>query len=152
MRFHLLSRCRCRSGSLVIHIVLAVVAVEVSFATVENSAVCVASVLNCWERASLPRARLEERWVLLMALREHDILYKSGVLWKSYKAIPFNRLQHIELRRSPIDRGLDLASLSFFTAGGNYGDLNIAGFRHEQAQQIRERILAIMNKEEHDES
>jgi hypothetical protein len=85
-------------------------------------------------------------------VREHDILYQSGVIWKSFKALPFNRLQHIELSRSPVDRTLGLATLIFYTAGGSYGDLRINGFTDDVANKIREQILSIMKKETNDQS
>ena len=88
----------------------------------------------------------------MFALRDHDILYKFGVIWKSFKAIPFNRLQHIEITRSPVDRFLGLATLVFYTAGGSMGDLRINGLTHHHAEEIREHILQIINKDDHEQS
>ena len=101
-------------------------------------------IILMWPIISYPKKKY--------ALRDHDIIYQNGVLWKSYKVLPFNRLQHIELTRSPVDRMLNLASLVFYTAGGNYGDLNIAGFENQEASKIREHILKILNKETNEQT
>lgn len=101
-------------------------------------------IIVIWPYISYPKKKY--------ALREHDIIYQNGVFWKSYKVIPFNRLQHIELTRSPIDRMLNLATLVFYTAGGNYGDLSIAGFENAEADKIREHILDILNKDSNEQS
>ena len=61
------------------------------------------------------------------AVRDKDILYKSGVLWRSAQAVPFNRIQHAVRGSGPVERGFGLASLTAYTAGGSGGDLRIAG-------------------------
>lgn len=74
-------------------------------------------------------------------LRSHDILFKTGVIWKKTTAIPFNRIQHVEVKQSAIARQFDLSKIVIFTAGGNAGDLSIAGLNHEDANKIREFIM-----------
>jgi membrane protein YdbS with pleckstrin-like domain len=71
------------------------------------------------------------------ALREHDILYKSGWIWKRWVAVPYNRIQHVEIRRGPLEEMLDLRKLQIFTAGGASSDLNISGLAPDQAEQLR---------------
>ena len=69
-------------------------------------------------------------------VRERDLLYKSGVLWRSVKAFPFNRVQHTKLDGTPLDRRFDLASLSVFPAGGGRGN-RIRGLGRETAERLR---------------
>ena len=71
------------------------------------------------------------------ALREHDILYKSGWLWKRKVAIPYNRIQHVEVRRGPLEELLHLRKLEIYTAGGSASDLSIPGLGPEQAEKLR---------------
>ena len=59
--------------------------------------------------------------------------------------VPFNRVQHIETHRNPVERKLGLSSLKLFTAGGMGADLEINGLNVERASQIRQFIL----KQEH---
>ena len=74
------------------------------------------------------------------ALREQDILYKSGIFFRLLLIIPFNRVQHAELQQGPIDRYFGLGSLILYTAGGSGSDLTIKGLPYEKAQTLKEII------------
>ena len=75
------------------------------------------------------------------ALREKDINYKKGVIFKSTTSIPFNRVQHCEIKQGPIARQFGLSTLEIFTAGGQSSDLTIPGIAPEYAQQLKEFII-----------
>lgn len=75
------------------------------------------------------------------ALRERDIIYTKGLLWWERTSIPFNRIQHAELKQGPIDRLFKLHSLKIFTAGGQSSDLVIPGLREETASRLKEYVL-----------
>ena len=89
-------------------------------------AFCVWSLL--WPLASVPRRGY--------VVREKDLLYKSGVLWRSVQAFPFNRVQHTKLDSAPLDRRFGLASLSVFPAGAGAGH-RIRGLGQETAERLR---------------
>lgn len=74
------------------------------------------------------------------ALREHDILHKHGVWWRSLTAIPFNRMQHCEISRGPVESAFGLATLRVYTAGGSGSDLSISGLPLAEAQRVKEFI------------
>ncbi len=80
------------------------------------------------------------------AIREQDILYKSGVIWRNVIAVPFNRLQHAELHRGPLERLFKLSSLRLFTAGGLKADMTIPALPEIDAIRIREFVLASASK------
>lgn len=75
------------------------------------------------------------------AIRSRDILYRTGVLWRSVSAIPFNRVQHVETASTPLDRRFRLATLVLYTAGGSGGDLKIHGMPADVAERIRVFLL-----------
>ena len=75
------------------------------------------------------------------AVRDKDIVYKSGVFWRTVTAIPFNRIQHVEKSSTPLDRRFQLATLQLFTAGGSGGDLKIHGLSAKTAEKLRTFIL-----------
>ena len=75
------------------------------------------------------------------SVRDRDILYKSGVLFRSVTAIPYNRIQHVEKDSTPLDRRFRLANLKIFTAGGTGGDLKISGLAADTAERLRGFIL-----------
>ena len=75
------------------------------------------------------------------ALRDKDIVYKYGVLWRSVKAVPFNRVQHAATGSGPLDRRFGLATLTVFTAGGSGGDLRVPGLNRELAERLRGYVI-----------
>lgn len=73
-------------------------------------------------------------------VREKDLSYKSGLLFKKLTTVPFNRIQHIEIDQGPFTRMFHLVSLSVFTAGDSSDDLKIRGLLKEEADQINDFI------------
>ncbi len=76
-----------------------------------------------------------------IALREHDIAYRSGLYWRKTVVLAFNRVQHVEVSSGPLQRKFGLATLKFFTAGGSSVDLKVDGLARERAEQIRAYVL-----------
>ncbi len=96
--------------------------------------VLLAVALFGWPFLSVPRQGF--------VVRDKDILFKSGVLWRNVTAVPFNRVQHVEKNSTPLDRHCQLANLKIFTAGGSGGDLKINGLSADVAEQLRAFILS----------
>jgi membrane protein YdbS with pleckstrin-like domain len=86
-----------------------------------------------WPAISVPRKGY--------AIRSHDVLYRSGVLWRSVAAIPLTRVQHVETSHTPLDRRFRLATLKLYTAGGAGGDLKIPGMPADVAERMRVFLL-----------
>jgi len=76
------------------------------------------------------------------ALREQDISYTSGLIFKNTVSQPILRVQHVELKRGPIDRKIGLAKLQVFSAGGALHTFEIPGLLLEEAESIRQFILS----------
>jgi len=75
------------------------------------------------------------------ALREQDISYASGLLFKTIVTQPILRIQHVELKQGPIERKMQLAKLQLFSAGGALYTFEIPGLTLKQAESIRQFIL-----------
>lgn len=86
--------------------------------------------------------------VKAIAMREHDMAYRSGLYWRKVVLLPFNRVQHVEVSSGPLQRKFGLASLKFFTAGGSSVDLKVDGLTSERAGQIRSFIVDTKGKAE----
>lgn len=71
------------------------------------------------------------------ALRNHDIVYKTGFISIETTLLPFNRVQHVEIQEGPIMRIFGLATIEIYTAGGSMSDLKIAGLKKETAESIK---------------
>lgn len=84
------------------------------------------------------------------ALRQKDILYKTGLIIRNHIAIPFNRIQHCEVQQGAIDRMFNLAKLKIYTAGGSSSDLSIPGLQKHTADRLKEYVLQKITSE-HDE-
>jgi len=74
-------------------------------------------------------------------LRELDLNYCSGLIFRKTLSQPITRIQHIELKRGPIERQFGLATLQVFSAGGATHTFEIPGLPVEVAQKLRHFIL-----------
>lgn len=81
-------------------------------------------------------------------LREHDISYKTGLLFFRQTTVPFNRIQHCEYNQGLIGRLFDIASVKVFTAGGNTSDLSVKGLSKEKAIKLRDHITKLSSAHE----
>ena len=81
------------------------------------------------------------------AFREHDVLYRSGVIASYTIVIPYNRVQHVALHEGFISRSLGLAKVEIFTAGGSSSDLEIPGIEKEQAENIKQLLMGKIQKQ-----
>jgi uncharacterized protein len=76
------------------------------------------------------------------AIREHDVLFESGVFWRKQTIQPINRIQHVEVARGPIDKRYDLAKLQLFSSGSNSSTFVVPGLPIARAEQLREFVLS----------
>jgi membrane protein YdbS with pleckstrin-like domain len=75
------------------------------------------------------------------ALREKDIIFKSGIIAESTAIVPLNRIQHVALNEGIFSRMYGLATLQIHTAGGATGHIHIAGVPIYEAKTIKEALL-----------
>ncbi|GAB2770713.1 PH domain-containing protein [Salinimicrobium soli] len=76
------------------------------------------------------------------ALREKDVIYKRGFLFEKTTIVPFNRIQHVSVERSFLDKLLNLATLKVYTAGGSGSDVSVPGLFPDNATSLKEEISA----------
>ncbi|WP_194849978.1 PH domain-containing protein [Nonlabens antarcticus] len=82
----------------------------------------------------------KEYFVRGYVLREYDITYRHGWMFHHETTVPFNRIQHTEIKDGPIDRLFTLCELEIYTAGGSASDLNLSGLDPEDAARLKEYI------------
>ena len=75
------------------------------------------------------------------AIREQDLLFHEGLLWKSTTVIPRNRIQHIETENGPLERWYGLVTLKCYGAGGLQADLVIPGLNEALGERLRQHLL-----------
>lgn len=74
------------------------------------------------------------------AIREHDVIYRSGWIIQKTHTCPFNRIQHSAVTIGPLEKQYGLASLVLYTAGSNEADVRIRGLKEEIAWELKEWI------------
>lgn len=81
------------------------------------------------------------------AFRQHDTLYKKGIISEATTIIPFSRIQHVALHEGLFARMFGLASIGIFTAGGGDSDIEIPGIEREKAHQIKQLLMSKLTEE-----
>lgn len=81
-------------------------------------------------------------------VRQHDIMYRTGLWWKKKVIVPFNRIQHCEVKQGPFSKIFGLRSLTVYTAGGGSSDLKVSGLPEEKAEQLKEFVLRRITSED----
>jgi membrane protein YdbS with pleckstrin-like domain len=82
------------------------------------------------------------------AVREHDLIYRSGIIWQRTVIVPFARIQHVETTSGPLERLFGLMRVKCFTAGGAGGDLTVTGLDAASARQVRQYLLEQIRDDE----
>ena len=70
-----------------------------------------------------------------------------GILWRSDTIVPFGRIQHIDVDQGPVERALDIATMTLHTAGSHNASVSLPGLGHELAIQMREEIREHIKRE-----
>ena len=83
------------------------------------------------------------------AVRDRDIIYRSGWIIQRTRTSPFNRIQHSSISSSFFERKFGLATLVLFCAGTDDADLRIPGLKETDANNIKEWITQkIVNEQQ----
>jgi membrane protein YdbS with pleckstrin-like domain len=73
-------------------------------------------------------------------LREDDLLVRRGILFLRFVAVPYGRMQLIDVNRGPIVRALGLSDLKFVTAAASSA-VTIPGVPADEAERLRDRLV-----------
>jgi membrane protein YdbS with pleckstrin-like domain len=73
-------------------------------------------------------------------IREDGLYLDRGVITQVRTTVPLVRIQHVDSRRGPIERGVGLASCVVYTAGSRGADVRIPGLTPTGASDLREEL------------
>ncbi|WP_312908972.1 PH domain-containing protein [Natronosalvus caseinilyticus] len=73
-------------------------------------------------------------------LRDQSLYIERGVFTRIKTVIPYVRVQHVDSRRSPLERALGLGTLVVYTAGSRNADVAIPGLTPDRAEALQERL------------
>jgi len=75
-------------------------------------------------------------------LREDDLVFRRGIMFQRTVAVPYGRMQLVDINRGPFDRAFGLSELKFVTAAAATG-VTIPGLPEEEAEELRDRLAAL---------
>lgn len=78
------------------------------------------------------------------ALRQHDLSYRSGVIFPTITTIPYDRVQQVSLQQNPVDRFFGLCSVEVVNGAQELSSLTIPGLTEERATALKSIIIERM--------
>ncbi|MGB5077909.1 MAG: PH domain-containing protein [Sphingorhabdus sp.] len=86
------------------------------------------------------------RWVAWMRFRYfigmHDIRIEKGIVNRTARSIPYERIQDVSVEQRPLARMLGLGEVKFETGGGEGDDAKLSFVAIEEAERLRELVRA----------
>ena len=73
-------------------------------------------------------------------LDDHSLAVRRQHLWYSDTRVPRARVQHLDVRRGPLERSLGLATLVVHTAGSRLEAVSLSGLELADAETLRELL------------
>jgi membrane protein YdbS with pleckstrin-like domain len=73
-------------------------------------------------------------------LRQDDLLFRRGVLMRRMVAVPYGRMQLVDITRGPLSRWLGLSELKLVTAAAASG-VTIPGLTEADADTLRDQLV-----------
>lgn len=75
-------------------------------------------------------------------LRDDDLVFRRGILWQRVVAVPYGRMQLVDITHGPLDRGFGIAQLKLVTAAAATGVV-IPGLTQEAAEKLRDTLIDV---------
>ena len=75
-------------------------------------------------------------------LRDDDLLFRRGLLFQRFVAVPYGRMQLVDINRGPLARAVGLSELKFVTAAAATG-VTIPGLPAAEAEELRDQLVAL---------
>lgn len=75
-------------------------------------------------------------------LRVDDIVFRKGILWQRIIAVPYGRMQLVDITHGPLDRAFGVAQLKMVTAAATTG-VQIPGLSQAAAESLRDTLIEV---------
>nr|WP_228513997.1 PH domain-containing protein [Frondihabitans sp. VKM Ac-2883] len=75
-------------------------------------------------------------------LRDDDLLVRRGIFFLRFVAVPYGRMQLIDVNRGPVVRALGLSDLKFVTAAAASA-VTIPGVPAAEADRLRDKLVQL---------
>lgn len=144
---------RSATGAVVIGAVVAAIAYAVGLFTtfldegIQAAATIGGAAFVLFVLIGVVRAVLLYRsWTYVV--RADSLFLSRGVLTRVRTVVPYVRVQHIDTRRSPLERVLGLSTLVVYTAGSRGADVTIPGLTPDRASTLQSRLERLTTESE----
>ncbi|MEZ7754045.1 PH domain-containing protein [Microbacterium paraoxydans] len=75
-------------------------------------------------------------------LRADDIVFRKGILWQRMIAVPYGRMQLVDITQGPLDRAFGISQLKMVTAAATTG-VQIPGLTQAAAEALRDTLIQV---------
>lgn len=75
-------------------------------------------------------------------LREDDLVFRRGIMFQRQVAVPYGRMQLVDITRGPVARAMGLADLKFVTAAAATA-VTVPGLPADEADRLRDELVAL---------
>lgn len=75
-------------------------------------------------------------------LRADDVVFRRGILWQRMVAVPYGRMQLVDITQGPLDRAFGISQLKMVTAAATTG-VQIPGLTQEAAEVLRDTLIEV---------
>jgi membrane protein YdbS with pleckstrin-like domain len=75
-------------------------------------------------------------------LRDDDLLVRRGIMFQRFAAVPYGRMQLVDINRGPLDRALGLAEVKLVTAA-SASNVAVPGLPMADAEELRDRLVEL---------
>ena len=86
-------------------------------------------------------------WRFSYRLGARDIAVRSGLLSRTHRSIPYERIQDASLTQKPLNRLLGLAAVTFETGAGSGEDATLDALRRPEAERLRDVVKGAQSTE-----
>lgn len=76
------------------------------------------------------------------ALRDDDLVFRRGIMWTRVVAVPYGRMQLVDINRGPLARAVGLSELKLVTAAAATGVV-IPGLPEAAAEELRDQLVTL---------
>lgn len=75
-------------------------------------------------------------------LRADDIVFRKGILWQRMIAVPYGRMQLVDITQGPLDRAFGVTQLKMVTAAATTG-VQIPGLTQAASEALRDTLIEV---------
>lgn len=75
-------------------------------------------------------------------LREDDLLFRRGIMFQRFVAVPYGRMQLVDINRGPLARAVGLSELKLVTAAAA-SNVTIPGLPEQEAEELRDHLVEL---------